>query len=311
MATLNLDLYTLRLFVAVCETENFAHAAERLHVVGSAVSKRMVALERELGTRLFERRRHGVETTAAGETFLEYARTILSNVQKAEQAMAGYASGISGHVRLLTNPSVMSGSLVEDIVEFMRNPMHSGIKVDVEARYGPDVVRGVRDGHASPGVTWDAANLLGLESTPYRMDHLGVAVPAGHPLAGRDAVEFEQTLEWEHVKMPSNSAVQALLERAAAQAGKPFLSRVMVANFDAGLPMARAGLAICTAPMELLPRAAERNGLSFVRYSNPWATRRFVLCYPNRSALNPAAQMLVAHLENLASNNQETPEALR
>ena len=60
MATKDLDLTTLRLFVAVCDARNIAHAAEREHLVGSAVSKRMAQLELQMGTPLLVRKRHGV-----------------------------------------------------------------------------------------------------------------------------------------------------------------------------------------------------------------------------------------------------------
>lgn len=161
MAQLQLDLTTLRLFVAVCESRNFAHAGVRQHLVGSAVSKRMAALEAQVGAALFVRQRHGVATTPAGDTFLEYARAMLAEAHKAEQAMAAYANGVRGHVRLLATASVMSESLADDLVEFMREPTYSGIKVDVEERYSPEVVRGVREGHASLGITWDRTDLGG------------------------------------------------------------------------------------------------------------------------------------------------------
>mgnify|MGYP000894105764 CR=1 FL=1 len=67
----DLDLTSLRLFVAVCETRNIARAAERQAIVGSAISKRLSALEATVGTTLLRRRRRGVEPTPAGEALLE------------------------------------------------------------------------------------------------------------------------------------------------------------------------------------------------------------------------------------------------
>ena len=55
-----LDLTTLRLFVAVCETRNIARAAEQANTVGSAISKRLAQLEDTVAVRLLLRRRHGV-----------------------------------------------------------------------------------------------------------------------------------------------------------------------------------------------------------------------------------------------------------
>ena len=56
----DLDLTSLRLFVAVCETRNIARAAEQQHIVASAVSKRLALLEGVVGATLLERRRRGV-----------------------------------------------------------------------------------------------------------------------------------------------------------------------------------------------------------------------------------------------------------
>ena len=61
----DLDLTSLRLFVAVCETRNIARAAEQQAIVGSAISKRLAALEDTVGTQLLVRRRHGVAPTPA------------------------------------------------------------------------------------------------------------------------------------------------------------------------------------------------------------------------------------------------------
>lgn len=298
MAQLQLDLTTLRLFVAVCETRNFVHAAQRQHLVGSAVSKRIAALEAQINTPLFIRQRHGVAPTPAGETFLEYARTMLTEAQRAEQAMAAYASGVRGQVRLLATASVMSESLADDIVEFMRLPVHAGIKVDVEERFSPGVARGVREGHATLGITWDAVDLQGLQTAVYRTDHLGIVVPVGHALSRLKMVDFAQTLAWEQVSLPSTSAVQVLLERAAAQSGRLFQSRAMVSNFEAGLRMARSGLAICVVPMEIFRSTQHVTKLKWIGLNDAWATRCFLLCHRQRDQLSAAAQLLLEHLRS-------------
>ena len=296
MAQLQLDLITLRLFVAACETRNFTHAAQRLHLVSSAASKRMASLEAQVNTSLFVRQRHGVAPTPAGETFLEYARTILTEAQKADQAMSAYASGVRGHARLLATASVMSESLADDIVDFMRLPAHAGIKVDVEERFSPDVARGVREGHATLGITWDAVDLQGLQTLAYRTDHLGIVVPAAHALSRFKSVDFAQTLEWEQVSMPASSAVQVLLERAAAQSGRTVRSRAMVSNFEASLRIARSGLAIAVVPLEIFRANPGTAKLKWVRLKDEWATRRFLLCFRHRDQLSAAAQLLVDHL---------------
>src|SRR5690606_22110585 len=129
---------------------------------------------------------------------------------------------------------------------------------------------------------------------------LAIAVPAGHPLAARKRVSFAQTLDYEHAGMPTASAVQVLLHRAAAQAGKPLIHRVIVANFDSALRVVQAGLAITIVPVEVASPYARGAGLRIVPLEDAWARRRFMLCFRDADSLTPAARLLLDHLSGAA-----------
>jgi DNA-binding transcriptional LysR family regulator len=292
----DLDLTTLRLFVSVCESGNIARAGEKANIVGSAISKRLAQLEHQVGTPLLVRKRHGVVPTAAGQTLLEHARGMLDGASRIERDMEAYVSGGRGQVRILASVSAMTESLADDVAAFLRQPAHAKIRVDMEERVSPEIVRGVREGLASLGVCWDAADVGGLQTRPYRKDNLCVAVPQGHPLAGRKSLRFEQTLDYEHVSLPVNSAVQVMLQRHAARRGRTLIHRVVVTNFEAALRVVRAGLAISLVPREVVPPGAESLGLRLVPLAEPWAERRFILCHRDGQALAPAAQLLVDYL---------------
>ncbi|MGH8805467.1 MAG: LysR family transcriptional regulator, partial [Polaromonas sp.] len=224
----DLDMTTLRLFATVCETRSIARAAEQASIVGSAISKRLAQLEDTVGTPLLVRRRRGVEPTPAGESLLEHARTMLASAERIERDMAAYAQGVRGQVRILATASVMAESLADDVAAFLQAPAHHDIRVDMEERISPDVIRGIKEGAASVGICWDAADLRGLQSRSYRTDHLAIVVHPSHPLAVNETIRLEQTLDYEHVSLPVNSAVQVLLQRAAALQGKAIVHRVIV-----------------------------------------------------------------------------------
>ena len=80
-----MEMRQLRIFCAVAEQGSFTGAAETVHCVQSNVTMRVRELENELGQALFLRARSGVALTAAGRTFLGYARRIL---QLAEESRA-------------------------------------------------------------------------------------------------------------------------------------------------------------------------------------------------------------------------------
>ncbi len=283
----DLDLLTLRLFAAVCEQRSIARVAEQEAIVGSAISKRLAQLEDAVGTPLLVRKRRGVVPTPAGETLREHALA----------SMAAYATGTRGHVRMLVTASVMAESLADDVAAFLQNPAHRDIQVSMEERVSPDVVQGIRDGSASVGICWDAADLSGLATCGYRHDHLAVVAHASHPVAQLASVRFADVLDHEFVSMPALSAVQVLLARAAAVEGKLLTHRVLVSNFDAALRVVRANLAISVVPAEVAQPFADTAPVRVVPLSDTWAQRRFAICYRDAQALSPAARLLVEHLE--------------
>jgi len=297
----DLDLTSLRLFVAVCDSRNIARAAADASLVGSAVSKRLAQLEEQLGTPLLVRRRHGVDPTPAGESLLEHARELLLGAQRIERDMAAFAAGVRGQVRVLATASVMAEKLADDVADFLAEPEHEGIRVELEVRTSPQVVQGIRDGVASLGICWQSphgADLRGLDSVPYREDRLGLVMPADHPLAGRERLRFADALDWDYVGLPVNSAVQALLVRTAAEMGRHLKYRVIVTDFEAALRVVRRGLAISVVPMEVaLPRAADYE-LRVLPLDEPWAQREFAICHRGDDTLTPAARLLLEHLKH-------------
>jgi DNA-binding transcriptional LysR family regulator len=306
-----LDLTSLRLFVTVFETRSIARAGEQASIVGSAISKRLAQLEGAVGTPLLVRRRRGMEPTPAGETLLEHARAMLASSALIERDMAGYASGMKGQVRLLATASVMAESLADDVATFLKNPAHQDIQVDIQERLSAGVVRGIREGSASLGLCWDAADLSGLQTRPYRSDYLAMVVHPAHPLAKKKALRFEETLDYPHVSLPVASAVQLMLQRAAALVGKAVTYRVIVSNFESAMWVVRANLALSVVPEEVAAAYARTWDLRCIPLAEPWAQRRFALCFRDVAGLPAAARLLLAQLEQGAARDKGTVSGQR
>jgi hypothetical protein len=232
----DLDLTTLRLFVTVCETRNMARAAEQAHIVGSAISKRLAQLEETVGTPCWcagatawsprPRARRCWNTPAPCWP----VRTASSRTWPLCVWCAG-AGSAAGHC-------VCHGGVAgRRRGAFLKNPAHRDIRVDMEERISPEVVRGVWQGSASLGICWAATSRPGRAAVaqPYRSDHLAIVVHPVSPAGRARSVRFEQTLDHEHVSLPVTSAVQVMLKRAAAALGKTLVNRVIVSNFEAAL----------------------------------------------------------------------------
>ena len=83
-----MELRQLEIFRALAEELHFTRAAERVHCVQSNVTIQIRALERELGTPLFDRLAKRVALTEAGRRFLPYAERVLSTIEEARRTVS-------------------------------------------------------------------------------------------------------------------------------------------------------------------------------------------------------------------------------
>lgn len=82
-----MELRTINTFLHIAELHSFSRAARELGYSQSAVSSQIAQLEAELETPLFDRVGKTVRLTDAGQTFLSYARTLLTTAQQARAAL--------------------------------------------------------------------------------------------------------------------------------------------------------------------------------------------------------------------------------
>ncbi|MFN3857482.1 MAG: LysR family transcriptional regulator [Caulobacter sp.] len=94
------DLDDLRAFNAVAEAGGFGRAAARLGLSKSIISRRVAALEADLGASLLLRGARGVTLTEAGETFRQRAERILADLAEAREAVAETREVLAGTLRL-------------------------------------------------------------------------------------------------------------------------------------------------------------------------------------------------------------------
>lgn len=299
----DLSLASLRLLTVVCEMGSLSRAAEQEHLTASAVSKRIAQLESAVGAPLLLRGRHGAQPTLAGRALLEHARSILFTLSRIESDMLAFDQGAREHVRLVASASAIAQSLLDDISTFLGEPGNQDIKIDIEEKRSDDIVQALLAGTASVGVRWNRGDLGTLEHRPYRGDTLALVVPPEHPLARRKSLRFVDSLGYQHVGLEPHSAVQVMLQKAAARAGKPLMFRAIVSNFDAAFRVVAARLAISVVPTNVSFPYAEVLGLKLIPLSDNWARRQFAVCFRRFELLEPAALRLVGHLAKQATRS--------
>lgn len=291
-----IDLTSLQLFVAVCEHGSIARAAQQEFIAASAVSKRLAELEAAAETPLLQRHSRGVLLTPAGESLLHHARTVLFGLERMQGELAEYAGGVRGHVRVHANISAIVQFLPEDLGAFAR--MHSQIKIDLQEHLSPAVLHAVQEGAADLGLCKLPATAMdkGLQSRPYRSDHLVLVVPQGHALSAREAIQFEEVLACDIVGLHAGSSISLAMRAAAAQAGRPLRQRIQVTSLDAMCRMIDNGLGVGLLPDRAFALLQGMGELAAVALSEPWARRELRLVARDFDALPAAARLLADQL---------------
>lgn len=119
----------VEVFSAIAESGSLSAAARRLGLAPMTVSRRLAALEGELGVRLFHRTTRAVSLTAEGETFLPFAKTLLEASEGARVSLKSYAGTASGVLKV-TAPTVFGQSVIMPLIPALLEE-HPALRVDL------------------------------------------------------------------------------------------------------------------------------------------------------------------------------------
>ena len=145
-------LRILRYVDEVARTGSIRKAADQLNVTASAVNRRIMDLEEELGAQLFERRPRGVRLTAAGEVFVHYLREQDGDVERMKSQIEDLKGLRRGTVRIACSQALALDFLPREIAAFRaRHPLVSFEVKRARPRAGHGRARGLR-GRSRPGV---------------------------------------------------------------------------------------------------------------------------------------------------------------
>ncbi|WP_052161894.1 LysR family transcriptional regulator [Hoeflea sp. BAL378] len=121
----------LRFLLAVAETGSTLSASKALKVSQSTVSRRVAALEADLGIQLFDKRRTGYVTTEMGAALIAPAEAVRQAVDAFAGAVGSLSREISGTVRFTTN-DVLANLLLPDLTMRLKQA-HPGVRLEVDA----------------------------------------------------------------------------------------------------------------------------------------------------------------------------------
>ena len=134
----------VRLFDHLARTRHFGRTSAECHVSQPTLSRTIIRLERELGTRLFDRDRRGVALTAAGVRFQAFATSVLAAWEHYERGEHDGVA-ITGSLSLFSTVTAAQSLLPEVLARFRR--VHPDIHLVLETGYAAEALQRLDDGH--------------------------------------------------------------------------------------------------------------------------------------------------------------------
>lgn len=183
-----IDLRQLSYFVAVAETQNVGHAAARLRISQSPLSRQIKQLEASLNVRLFERSRQRLHLTPEGLLLLSEARALLTQAGRLEIEARTLGRGEGSFATVGYTEGAVHAGVLAQAVRRMRE-RHSGVELSLNAMRSNRQIEAIRRREIDVGFVYsppdnrdpDLVQALAFE------DPLVLAVPASDSLAEKKA----------------------------------------------------------------------------------------------------------------------------
>jgi DNA-binding transcriptional LysR family regulator len=199
------ELRHLRYFVTVAAEMHFGRAAQRLIVSQPALSQQIRSLEGELGFKLFERNRRGVQLTPEGAAFLKEAAAVVQQADHAAEVARALAEGGSGQLRLSQLRTMPRGLPERVTAEFQRR--HPGVEIVPESGSTEQNVDRLRTAQLDVAIVLaPIENSTGIGCLQIATEPIVAALPTGHPLSRRRRVRREELADLPLVFHPRHNS---------------------------------------------------------------------------------------------------------
>jgi DNA-binding transcriptional LysR family regulator len=259
-----MELRHLRYFIAVAEELHFGRAALALGISQPPLSQQIQGLEQELGARLFERTNRRVELSEAGRLFLDEARLVLAQVDKAADVARRAQLGQLGELKIgFTASAPFTSSIPQAIFAFRQ--AFPAVHLALQEMSSKQVAESLEDGSVQVGIMRPLPLPESLVAVELFREPLVAIIRADHPLAaGSEKGLYLSALAAEpFVFFPRTygSGLYAQLLSLARQAGfSPLITQ------EAGEAMTIIGLVAAGLGVTILPASYQRMRIDGVVY---------------------------------------------
>ncbi len=197
----------------VARVGSIRKAADELAITSTALNRRILSMEEELGVALFERLPTGVRLSVAGELFIHHARRQLADMERVKSQLADLAGERRGHVAIVCGHAVMSSFLPEVISDYRQE--HPAVTFDVRVSNRTEYESALGEYTADLALLFEPELFTEFHCVLDVSQPIHLLFAKDHPLAGKPSVRLSECLAYPMALPTRANGVRHLLELAA------------------------------------------------------------------------------------------------
>jgi DNA-binding transcriptional LysR family regulator len=286
---MQLSLRQFEVFLAVARAKSFRGAAEVLHLSQPALSQHVAELERELGTRLFDRLRRSVALTEAGRILEDHALRLFATLTSAREAIAELGGLKRGS--LLVGASTTPGIYVLPAVVASFQRRHPGITLSLQIANSAVIEERIRGNENDLGVVGGHVLHPGEECLASGLlDELVLIVSADHPWARRREIAPTLLADQRVLVREKGSATRQVAERALQHAGVTVGASMELGHTEAIKQGVMAGLGVALVSVHAVRGDVASGRLRALRLKGMRIRRHFHVIHNEARTLSASAR---------------------
>ncbi len=211
-----MEIEQLKYFLAVIKYKNFSVAAHELCISQSSLSKRLKALEDELGTELINRTTK--TATLPGDELIKFSEDVLEKFDDLKLKLRKYRNLEEGHITLGMSQIANCQGLIGLIASFQKE--HPGIKIDLVEKKTKELIKLLRDNKIDAAfILTNSSEDTGLKIYPLIKDEYVLVTDRRHQLAKNKLIDLSEAGNEKFILLdPSTGMYHAPIE-ACKKAG--------------------------------------------------------------------------------------------
>jgi len=298
-----MELHQLRYFCAAAETGSFTRGARSEHVTQPTLSHQLLKLEKELGTKLFDRSHRRIQLTTSGRIFLRSVKLILKQLNEAKQKLLNSPKEQAESITIGCVPTFTQHPLSPIVCQFSKTYPWVTVQVidDLQLRLLSMLRSGLLD---------MALVVLPIGGQEFRTktvmrQSVYAAVPTQHPLARRKQVRLVQLRHDPFLLLREGFRFGTIAREALRDAQIEPEVKFEGSSIDNILGMVSAGAGISLVPQPV----AKRTGCRFIpvqdvrRTALGWAMLRSHTLTPAQRLFLETSSSRLAHDKSAAPHS--------